>query len=137
MRTLTLLLLSATTLALAAHAAPAPRPLPAKGSVVVMKTSLGTIKVELSPDKAPVTVKNFLKYVDDKFYDGTNVANNTQLDHRGSEPHEAGYCVFGKVIEGMDVVDKIKAVKTRTLFPGFADVPVKDVVIESVRRAAR
>src|SRR5215469_11433572 len=42
-----------------------------KSPVVVMKTSLGTIKVELYPDKAPKTVKNFLDYVDAKFYDGT------------------------------------------------------------------
>src|SRR5262249_19066017 len=43
----------------------------AKNPVVVMKTSMGTIKIELFEDKAPVTVKNFLKYVDDKHYDGT------------------------------------------------------------------
>src|SRR5262245_52938366 len=39
--------------------------------VVVMETSLGTIKIELDEKKAPITVKNFLQYVDDKFYDGT------------------------------------------------------------------
>src|SRR5438132_9899881 len=39
--------------------------------VVYMETSLGTIKVELNEQKAPITVKNFLAYVDDKFYDGT------------------------------------------------------------------
>src|ERR1700722_16457548 len=43
----------------------------AANPVVVMKTSMGTIKIELFEDKAPVTVKNFLQYVDDKFYDGT------------------------------------------------------------------
>src|SRR5262245_54428113 len=41
------------------------------GKTVVIKTSMGTIKAELFPDKAPVTVKNFLQYVDDKHYDGT------------------------------------------------------------------
>ena len=42
-----------------------------KNPTVVIKTSLGTITAELYPDKAPETVKNFLQYVDDKFYDGT------------------------------------------------------------------
>src|SRR5437773_6525374 len=42
-----------------------------KNSVVVMETSKGTIKIELFADKSPITVKNFLSYVDDKFYDGT------------------------------------------------------------------
>src|SRR5437773_5347530 len=42
-----------------------------KNPVVVMETSKGTIKIELFADKAPITVKNFLSYVDDKFYDGT------------------------------------------------------------------
>src|SRR6266566_4493581 len=43
----------------------------AANPVVVMETSMGTIKIELFEDKAPITVKNFLSYVDDKFYDGT------------------------------------------------------------------
>ena len=43
----------------------------AANPVVVMETSLGTIKIELFEDKAPITVKNFLSYVDDKFYDNT------------------------------------------------------------------
>ncbi len=169
-----------------------------KNPVVVMKTSMGTIKIELYPYKAPKTVKNFLDYVDAKFYDGTifhrvigkpfsqedfmiqgggfergkfpreekktaapvknesdnglsnkrgtvamartddpdsataqfyiNVKDNDFLD-RANAQDKVGYCVFGKVIEGMDVVDKIKSVETRR------SVPVKDVVIESVRRA--
>jgi cyclophilin family peptidyl-prolyl cis-trans isomerase len=169
-----------------------------KNPVVVMKTSLGTVKIELYPDKAPATVKNFLAYVDAKFYDGTifhrvigkpssredfmiqgggyepgkfpreekktgapiknesdnglsnkrgtiamartpkpdsatsqfyiNVKDNNFLDKANAQD-KVGYCVFGKVIDGMDVVDKIKAVETR------GSVPVKDVVIESVRRA--
>src|SRR5262245_42067727 len=43
----------------------------AQNPVVLMETSMGNIKIELYPEKAPITVKNFLSYVDDKFYDGT------------------------------------------------------------------
>jgi cyclophilin family peptidyl-prolyl cis-trans isomerase len=169
-----------------------------KNPVVVMDTSLGTIKVELYPDKAPVTVKNFLDYVDGKFYDGTlvhrvvpkfviqggglepglkekktreaikNEANNGlsneqytiamarepdpdtataqfyinlvdnghKLDRVPDNPKKAGYCVFGKVIEGKDVVDKIAAVETENR-GDYENVPVKDVVIKSIRRAEK
>ena len=58
-----------------------------------------------------------------------NVKNNTFLDHAGEA--NWGYCVFGKVVDGTDVVDRIKAVKTgRTGM--FSDVPVEDVIIEKV-----
>ncbi len=167
-----------------------------KNPVVVMETSMGTIKIELYADKAPGTVKNFLGYVDDKFYDGTvfhrvipdfmiqgggfepgmkekktkdsikNESSNGLSNTRGSiamartpEPDSAtaqffinvkdndsldkanagdgvGYCVFGKVTEGMDVVDKIKNVKT-TKKGIHKDVPVEDVIIKSVRRAEK
>ena len=167
-----------------------------KNPVVVMETSMGTIKIELFADKAPGSVKNFLTYVDEKFYDGTlfhrvipsfmiqgggmepglkekkthaaikNESDNGLENKRGTiamartgQPHSAtsqffinvqdnssldkktardgvGYCVFGKVVDGMDVVDKIKAVKTKVVIPNvFEDVPVEDVVIKSVRRA--
>jgi peptidyl-prolyl cis-trans isomerase B (cyclophilin B) len=56
-----------------------------------------------------------------------NVKNNGFLDHPGQDGF--GYCVFGKVIEGTEIVDQIKAVKT-TRTGMFADVPVEDVVIE-------
>lgn len=56
-----------------------------------------------------------------------NIKNNDFLDYPGQDGW--GYCVFGKVVEGMDVVDKIKAVKT-TRTGMFADVPVEDVIIE-------
>ncbi|OAI53298.1 hypothetical protein AYO44_16125 [Planctomycetaceae bacterium SCGC AG-212-F19] len=161
--------------------------------IVVMTTSAGTLKVELYEDKAPVTVKNFLAYVDEKFYDGTifhrvipnfmvqgggfqpgmtqkttkptikNESANGLQNTRGtlamartSVPDSAtaqffinlvdngfldkaqaqdgvGYCVFGKVTEGMDVVDKIKAVPTTTK-SGHSNVPVQDVTIQTVRR---
>lgn len=164
--------------------------------IVVMETSKGVIKIELFADKAPITVKNFLKYVDDKHYDGTifhrvidgfmiqgggytpgmnekstrppikneatnglsnrrgtiamartndpdsataqffiNVVDNPNLDRREGS---AGYCVFGKVIEGMDVVDAIRSVPTRDVQRGgrilWEAVPVEDIVIRSARR---
>lgn len=162
---------------------------------VVMKTALGTIKIELDEAKAPITVKNFLAYVDEGFYDGTifhrvidgfmiqgggftadmtqkptqppikneagnglknlrgtlamartfivdsatvqffiNVVDNDFLDHRDETAGGFGYAVFGRVIEGMDVVDKIKTVATTTK-QGMKDVPIQPVIIESVRRA--
>lgn len=156
-------------------------------TVVVMETSKGTIKLELNGDKAPVTVANFLAYVDGNFYDGTifhRVIKDFMIQGGGFEPgmkqkntkapiknespnglsNERGaiamartndlnsataqffinvvdndflddnrYCVFGKVIEGLDVVDQIRAVKTGTK-SGFQDVPNEDVKILSVRR---
>jgi len=56
-----------------------------------------------------------------------NVKNNTFLDHSGEA--NWGYCVFGKVVDGIDIVDKIKAVKT-TRTGMFSDVPVENVVIQ-------
>jgi len=168
-------------------------PARAANPVVVIETSVGNIKVELFEDKAPTTVKNFLGYVDDKFYDGTifhrviknfmiqgggfesgmkekktkepikNESDNGLANERGtiamartSEPNSAtaqfyinvvtnksldranaddkvGYCVFGKVIDGMDVVDKIRAVETGVA-GRFRDVPKNDVVIKAIKR---
>ena len=160
----------------------------AANPVVVMETSLGTIKIELDEQKAPISVKNFLQYVDDKHYDGTifhRVINTFMIQGGGFEPglkmkqtrdpiknespnglsnvrgsiamartneldsatsqfyinvednsgklDRPRYCVFGKVIAGMDVVDKIRAVETTTVGRS-ADVPKQDVVIKSVRR---
>jgi peptidyl-prolyl cis-trans isomerase B (cyclophilin B) len=163
--------------------------------VVVMETSEGIIKIELWPDKAPITVKNFLRYVEEGFYDGTifhrvidnfmiqgggftpdmnqkqphepikneassdvkndngaiamartgivdsatsqffiNVKDNDFLNHRDNTPAGFGYAVFGKVIEGMDVVDKIKKVPTTNAGP-HQNVPSTPVIIKSVKVA--
>jgi len=160
--------------------------------VVVLTTTLGEIELELDEAKSPITVKNFLQYVDDGFYDGVifhrvidgfmvqgggftpamqqkatraqiqNEAANGLKNLRGtiamartSAPHSAsaqffinhkdnafldypgqdgwGYAVFGRVTKGMDVVDKIAAVKTGTK-AGMSDVPVDTVAIVSARR---
>ena len=178
------------------------------GTTVVIDTSRGSILVELDDKKAPVTVKNFLSYVDQGFYDNTtfhrvishfmiqgggftlkegilnekitgapitnesaqtspntrgtlavarkpdpnsatsqffiNVVNNTQLNHPNS--NGSGYAVFGKIIEGMEAVDAIKAVQAGatyanvldatgiTIPTSMKDVPVEPVVIKSIRR---
>ena len=64
-----------------------------------------------------------------------NVADNAFLDHKGPSPQGWGYCVFGKVVEGTDVVDRIKAVATGT--SGFhQDVPREDVLIRKAEEVA-
>ncbi len=166
----------------------------AANPVVVMETSMGIIEIELDQEKAPVSVKNFLGYVDSKFYDKTifhrvimgfmiqgggfeegmkekgtkapiinesknglkndtgtiamartndpnsatsqffiNVNNNESLNYPQPDGH--GYAVFGKVINGMHVVERIKMVKTGSL-NGHGDVPMDVVTIKSVRRKA-
>jgi len=159
-----------------------------KNPIVVIETTKGTIKVELFPQKAPITVKNFLDYVAAKHYDDTvyhrvikdfmiqgggftidgkqkstmapikneatnglsnvrgtiamartsvpdsatcqffiNVKDNPFLDRKGGAGGE-GYCVFGQVVDGMEVVDVIRAVKTND-----KDMPIDQVVIKSIR----
>lgn len=159
--------------------------------MIIFKTSLGDIKLELNFEKAPVTAKNFQQYVEEGHYNGTifhrvikgfmaqgggfapgleeketrasikNEANNGLSNKRGTlamartqEPHSAsaqffinltdnnfldftsesvqgwGYCVFGEVVEGMDVVDKMTLVATGNMY-GHGDVPKEDIVIES------
>ena len=63
-----------------------------------------------------------------------NVKDNGFLDHTGKNPEGWGYCVFGEVVDGMDVVNRIKGVKTG-ITAGHQDVPVEPVVIESATLA--
>jgi cyclophilin family peptidyl-prolyl cis-trans isomerase len=163
-------------------------------SKVIMETSMGNITIELYPDKAPITVQNFLSYVDENFFDGTifhrviknfmiqgggytadfieketkppikneasnglknergtiamartpeidsatsqffiNHVDNPGLDYKNSTPEGYGYAVFGRVIDGMDVVDAIANVKTMTKH-GMQDVPRETITIISIRR---
>ena len=172
---------------------PPPKPKVKEKPVVVLETSKGTIKIELNEERSPGTVKNFLQYVDDKFYDGTifhrvipnfmiqgggftpdmkkkptretikNEATNGLANLRGTiamarlgDPHSAtaqfyinhktnqaldkeysrdgwGYCVFGKVTEGLDVVDAIAQVPAGDK-GGLQNVPVDPVTIKTARR---
>ncbi len=78
----------------------------------------GTIAMARTSDPHSATCQFFI-----------NVANNNFLDFSSESRDGWGYCVFGEVVEGLDVVDKIKAVRTGRKF-GHADVPVDNVVIE-------
>ena len=163
---------------------------------VLIETSLGNITVELFEKEAPVTVANFLAYVDDNFYAGTifhrvikgfmiqgggldenlrnvpgrapikneagnglsnkvgtiamartavvdsatsqffiNTAPNSVLDHQDETPRGFGYCVFGQVVEGMDVVRAIEAIPT-TSMRGYDDVPSAPITIFKASRVA-
>lgn len=164
----------------------------AQNPQVEMRTSMGVIVLELQPENAPETVKNFLQYAKDGYYNGTifhrvisdfmiqgggftadlaakktrdpikheggnglrnqvgtiamartadpnsatsqffiNVVDNQMLDFRGPGPQEIGYCVFGRVIKGLDVVNKIRSVDTTARGP-HQNVPVQTVTIEKV-----
>jgi peptidyl-prolyl cis-trans isomerase A (cyclophilin A) len=182
-------ILAASVLALVLAANPAPAQ--SKPDTVVFKTSLGDLTIALFNRTAPVTVKNFLAYVDSGFYNGTifhrvipgfviqgggynknlvrrptfppikNESDNGLKNERGTlsmartqDPNSAtsqffvnlvdnsgldfkgegtGYAVFGKVIAGMDVVDKIAKVQTETR-GGFQDIPKDPVFIISAKR---
>jgi cyclophilin family peptidyl-prolyl cis-trans isomerase len=73
--------------------------------------------------------KRTLRSATSQFY--INLADNPALDHRGFSPDDFGYAVFGRVLEGMDVVDKIGASKTATR-DGMENVPVTPIAIKSV-----
>ena len=166
------------------------QPLKADAPVVVMKTNLGTIEIQLDPKNAPITTANFLSYVDKKFYDGLfiyrdvkgfvaqgggispqgsgkpedppiqNEAHNGLHNLRGTismartnDPNSAtsqfflnfvdnstgkldpggfspdGYAVFGKIIKGLDVLDKMEALAG----PGDGP-PTQPILLISARR---
>jgi len=182
-----LLLLSQPLLAVAGDAAP-------RKANVVMETTMGTVKLELFDDKAPITCANFRRYVNEGFFNGLifhrvipgfvvqgggfepgmkkrnthepivneadnglknsrgtlsmartqdiysatsqffiNTVDNAFLDQRDTSPAGFGYAVFGKVVDGMNVVDKIGNAPTG-MRNRFSDVPVETVTIKSVKR---
>jgi cyclophilin family peptidyl-prolyl cis-trans isomerase len=161
---------------------------------VRINTSMGSFTAELWPGETPVTVANFLDYVEKGHYAGTifhrvidgfmiqgggmtadmrqkptgapikneassnvpnkrgtlamartsdinsatsqffvNLVDNGFLDHRDDSPAGFGYCVFGRVTDGMDVVDKIASVNTTSQGP-YEDVPAETITIESVEK---
>lgn len=163
---------------------------------VIIETSLGSIHLELFIVQAPITVENFLRYTDAKFYDNTlfhrvidnfmiqgggftvdmehkdnyppiineagngisnshgtiamartqivdsatseffiNLVDNKYLDHSSDTPAGFGYCVFGQVIAGMEVVDQIAKSPTHS-FQYFQDVPINNILITSVHRVS-
>jgi cyclophilin family peptidyl-prolyl cis-trans isomerase len=65
-----------------------------------------------------------------------NLKDNGFLDHKNTSPQGYGYAVFGKVVKGMEVVDKISSTQTHT-FKSFRDVPVEPVVIRSINRVTQ
>ena len=85
-----------------------------------LKNTRGTIAMARTMDPHSATAQFFI-----------NVKDNDFLNHSGKNMQGWGYAVFGKVTEGMDVIDKIKSVATGTA-GGHQDVPVDDVIIESV-----
>lgn len=83
-----------------------------------LKNEAYTVAMARTPDPHSATAQFFI-----------NIANNSFLNFTAATPQGFGYCVFGKVVEGQDVVDKIKKVKTGSR-AGHQDVPVEDVIIE-------
>lgn len=161
---------------------------------ISIETTFGPLVAELDEQKAPTTVANFLKYVDEGFFDGTifhrvipgfmvqgggfttnfeqkpghdpikneadnglknkratlamartmephsasnqffiNLVDNDFLDFKSPTPQGWGYAVFGEVVEGMEVIDKIAQSKTGN-HQGHQDVPVEAIVMTKVSR---
>jgi peptidyl-prolyl cis-trans isomerase B (cyclophilin B) len=87
-----------------------------------LKNDRGTIAMARTPDPHSATAQFFI-----------NVKDNDALNHRSKDDEGWGYCVFGKVVKGIDVVDKIKAVPTGPKGEFSKDCPEKDVVIKKAR----
>ena len=162
---------------------------------LAVKTSLGEFRIRLDAEHAPLTVENFLEYVDAGFYTETtfhqvepgymilgggytaelvekttrppfrneahnglknrrgtiamarrfdtidsstsqffiNLDDNDVLDHEDRNPEDYGFCVFGEVLDGLDVVERISNVAVEDK-DGFSNVPVRTVMIESIER---
>lgn len=83
-----------------------------------LKNEVGTLAMARTMDPHSASAQFFI-----------NVADNDFLNHTGKNTHGWGYAVFGKVVEGMDVVNRIKSVITGSSM-GHQDVPVEDVIIE-------
>ncbi len=88
-----------------------------------LKNTRGTIAMARRPDVIDSSTSQFF----------INLSDNTALDHTGETPEAYGYCVFGKVVEGMDVVEKIAKTPTKAI-ESFGRMPTERVAIESVRR---
>jgi len=88
-----------------------------------LKNTRGTVAMARTSDPHSATAQFFV-----------NVADNAFLDHQSETDRGWGYCVFGNVIEGMDVVDSIKDLPTGPKGPFKKDAPTEDVVIQTVRR---
>ena len=86
-----------------------------------LKNDRGTIAMARTMDPHSATSQFFI-----------NTKDNDFLNHSGKDLHGWGYCVFGKVVDGFDVVDKIESVKTTNKFRPYGDVPVEDIVINEV-----
>lgn len=88
-----------------------------------LKNTRGTVAMARTSDPHSATAQFFV-----------NVVDNASLDHRAKDGPGWGYAVFGRVGEGMDVVDKIRAVKTGGMGPFAKDAPLEMVVIQQIRR---
>jgi len=118
----------------------------AEGPKVRLETSLGDIVLQLDEERAPLTVANFMEYVDDGFYTDTlfhrvatsqffiNTVDNRNLDHTATSAMGWGYAVFGYVIEGEQVVDQIGQTPTGPGGPFGRDVPRTPIVIKDAVR---
>ncbi|ADU62872.1 MAG: peptidylprolyl isomerase [Pseudodesulfovibrio sp.] len=87
-----------------------------------LKNVAGTVAVARTADPHSGTSQFFI-----------NVADNPDLDHAGTEDENYGYCVFGEVVDGMNVATKISKARTKT-YQGFDDVPVDPISIITARR---
>ena len=89
-----------------------------------LKNTLGTVAMARTSDPNSATAQFFV-----------NVKDNDFLDHSAKTDRGWGYCVFGKVTDGMDIIDKMKAVETGPKGPFKKDAPAENIVIKSAKRS--